>query len=492
MKKIVFFAFLLLSIHAESENFKLFKPTSLKVFALLPEMDSTLNLKFDSVGFNGEDSVYHVYKDISNQWVDGTDCNFWGNDQCRLQNKPKWMGSTVYFNTNHEYKFITWANGLLHMKFPSVEGDSSYFYEDATRRFSITYESKDTLTVLGLLDSVQQYRIKHFDHAGNTIESPLNNYMIMVGKTLGLIQFFHVDKFPNGLIPLRLIGNNAPNAGLYSITQGMVYDFQPGDEIQYNYYSLFHWQGQTIYNYNYFTKYTILERTDSANIANYKAIYERFNADFTNYVYDTIQLAYNKNLVIIGLPFDEINQNDALMGRSLRKLSYCGLSLMRFKSSINIGTGYCESRNCWGNIDAFGPPPTETETYVFGLGLYDNFYRKFDYAHQNYTEYRQYIVYFKKNGVVCGSEIIVGTAEHSALEPLFSIFPNPAKNSLTLEAEKNSVGTVTIFNLTGQEVHSEKMIGQRSTLDLSELKAGIYLLQLVSGDKVEVKKIIKE
>lgn len=492
MKKNILFAILLISIQANSQNYKLFKPTSLKVFALLPEMDSTLNLKFDSVGFNGEDSVYHVYKDISNLWVDGSGCYFWGNDQCNPQNKPKWMGSTVYFNENHEYKFITWANGLLHMKFSSVQGDSSYFYEDATRKFSITYEGKDTLTVLGVLDSVQQYRIKHFDQAGNTIESPLNNYMIMVGKTLGLIRFFHVDKFPNGLIPLQLIGNKAPNVGLHDITHGMVYDFQQGDEIQYHAYSLAHWQGQTIYNYNYFRKYTILERTDSANIANYKAIYERFNADCTNYVYDTIQLVYNKNLVIMGLPFDEINQNDALMERSLRKLSYCGLSLMRFKSSRHIGTGYCESRNCWGNRDAFGPPPTETKTYVFGLGLYDDFYKKFDYTLQNYDENRQYIVYFKKNGIVCGSETIVGTAEHSALDPLFSIFPNPAKNSLTIEAKKNSVGTVTIFNLTGQEVQSEKMIGQRSTLDVSKLKAGIYLLQLVSGDKVEVKKIIKE
>ncbi|MDP3445906.1 MAG: hypothetical protein Q8T08_23850, partial [Ignavibacteria bacterium] len=429
MKRITLLAFLFLSILASSQNYKLFKPTSSKVYAALPLMNTTFSLKIDLISFNGNDSAYHFYKDISNQWINGDNCDFWGSQLGRAQNKPKWMGNRVLFDENHNYKFITLANDTLFMDFPQVQGASFNFYEDATQRFSITYEGKDTASILGVLDSVQNYRINHFNNLGDIIHSQLNDHVLMVGKTLGLIQFFQIDLFPTILNPLRLIGNTAPNVGLYQITQRMVYDYQPGDEIQYRSYYLKFLNGQFHYYSNNYTKYTFLERFDSVNKVTYTAIFERFNVDYTEYVSYTVNLVYRDDVVIINIPFDEINDGNTLMERSLSKLPYCSLNLMTYESSRDLGTGYCELKKCWGSRDCFGPPPTEIKTYVLGLGKYYDFYQKYSSGNQDKEEAAIFIIYFKKNGVICGDEIIVGEPEQMAVEKSFSVFPNPSTTS---------------------------------------------------------------
>ena len=491
MNRIITIALLFLSTVAFSQNYKLFNPTSRKVYAKLPEMDSTFNIKFDSVSYNGTDSVYHFYKDVGSDWIDGEGCPFWGSYECHPQDKPKWLGNRVFFNESHEYKFITLANDTLFLSFPLIQGGSVNFFEDETQMFSITYEGKDTTTILGILDTVQNYRINHFNPAGDTIESPLNNHMIIVGKTLGLIQFFQVDRFPVILKPLRLIGNISPNVGLYQITEAMAYDFQIGDEIQYHRYYFEQSDGQTYYYDNYYLKYMILDRTDSDNLITYQAVYETFDVDYSNYVYDTINLFYDKNLVLISIPFDKNNSNNVHYTRSLNKLPYCDLNLWTFRNSIDLELEYCESKNCWGYGDTFGPPPDDIEIYVLGLGLYSYYYFEWNPPYSSNGS-GNYIVYFKKNGMSCGDEIFVGLEEQLASEMLFSISPNPSQNSLTITSEKDIDGTVAIYNLTGQELQKVRIDGQTLRIDISKLKAGIYLLRLVSGNNVVVKKIIKE
>ena len=65
-------------------------------------------------------------------------------------------------------------------------------------------------------------------------------------------------------------------------------------------------------------------------------------------------------------------------------------------------------------------------------------------------------------------------------------YPNPMQNTLHVEIEKEFTGT--IFDITGKTL----MTINTKDIDVSSLKAGIYLLEIVSEEKRYTKKIIKQ
>ena len=84
------------------------------------------------------------------------------------------------------------------------------------------YETTDTLSILGQLDSARYFRISHHDSDGNVIDSELNGQPIIISKQFGLVQFFVVDSFPTVLKPVYLIGNVSPMVGLFGTVFGMI------------------------------------------------------------------------------------------------------------------------------------------------------------------------------------------------------------------------------------------------------------------------------
>ena len=71
----------------------------------------------------------------------------------------------------------------------------------------------------------------------------------------------------------------------------------------------------------------------------------------------------------------------------------------------------------------------------------------------------------------------------------FSIYPNPVKGDvLNISSVEN--GTYRIINVVGQEVSKGKIEGQ--TISVSNINAGIYLLEVASNGKVNVKRFIRQ
>ncbi|HWY98520.1 MAG TPA: exo-alpha-sialidase [Bacteroidia bacterium] len=57
-----------------------------------------------------------------------------------------------------------------------------------------------------------------------------------------------------------------------------------------------------------------------------------------------------------------------------------------------------------------------------------------------------------------------------------TIYPNPSNNSITVRSE-TELGIVTIYNLLGEQVYTEKTADSQKQIDISQLSAGIYILQ---------------
>ena len=74
----------------------------------------------------------------------------------------------------------------------------------------------------------------------------------------------------------------------------------------------------------------------------------------------------------------------------------------------------------------------------------------------------------------------------------FSAYPNPTTGLLNIKS-KTDVDNVTVYNLLGQSVASfNKNQIIDSTVNLSELSEGLYLVKITSGDKTQTLRVTKE
>lgn len=351
------------------------------------------------------------------------------------------------------------------------------------------YEGIDTSTILSVPDSVKFYRIAHYDTSGNPIYSQLNNEMIIIGKEMGLANFFRIDSFPLVLQPITLIGNLSPAAGYISLTNEMIFDHQPGDEIQYHdqYYML---EGPPFLNYLNYIKHIFLERTDTEDSIFYIVERITYETDSNVLIQDTIILKYKRNKTIAEIPFDKLNQDQALVISSFYAADYCEFNLWTYSLKPQYLI-YCAEDNCWGSFDIPGPPPDEETTYVCGLGLYLD-RSSISMPPPTGYSYMKKIIYFKKDGIECGEEIIVDVNEPTVLSPKFKVYPNPAQDRLFFRTEMNGSGIIQICDINGRNLRKLSVEGQMTTIDISGLSDGIYLIKFFSESSVEVRKIIVE
>jgi hypothetical protein len=68
--------------------------------------------------------------------------------------------------------------------------------------------------------------------------------------------------------------------------------------------------------------------------------------------------------------------------------------------------------------------------------------------------------------------------------PAFKMYPNPVVNGiLNISTELNGTSRVNIYNITGQRVKSGEFTGQSFTLNVSDLRQGLYIIETSQGDK---------
>ncbi len=72
------------------------------------------------------------------------------------------------------------------------------------------------------------------------------------------------------------------------------------------------------------------------------------------------------------------------------------------------------------------------------------------------------------------------------------IYPNPAKNLITIRLKSNEQNTLKISSLTNQLIHFEKLNQKETFINISSLAKGIYILKIENKNGFIVKKFIKK
>jgi hypothetical protein len=88
--------------------------------------------------------------------------------------------------------------------------------------------------------------------------------------------------------------------------------------------------------------------------------------------------------------------------------------------------------------------------------------------------------------------ILVGIDEHNNDPGAMKIYPNPVKNMVTIEIPRSGESTLSVFNISGQELLKQQTASGKVQLDLSGFAKGVYTIRLLNNDEVEVRKIVKE
>jgi hypothetical protein len=75
-----------------------------------------------------------------------------------------------------------------------------------------------------------------------------------------------------------------------------------------------------------------------------------------------------------------------------------------------------------------------------------------------------------------------------------SLFPNPARDQIQLRLSDALTGSVTasIYNLLSEVVYYQHFpIGRNAILDIRNLKSGTYLVEISSGQRSSICKLVK-
>jgi len=113
------------------------------------------------------------------------------------------------------------------------------------------------------------------------------------------------------------------------------------------------------------------------------------------------------------------------------------------------------------------------------------------------TSIQQYYYFF--NWSVCDavceskrSEVKIVTDECENIKNVseITLFPNPNQGSFTIRVPRNSQGSITLFNMLGQELYNSQFsaLVERVTIDLPQLRKGVYNLYINIDDNQILKK----
>jgi hypothetical protein len=98
-----------------------------------------------------------------------------------------------------------------------------------------------------------------------------------------------------------------------------------------------------------------------------------------------------------------------------------------------------------------------------------------------------------KNWTMESVESLTVVVDEISSLPVFSIGPNPVNNTLNVffSESENAEREFHISDLSGKEIRAIRNSNKHVSLDVSALPKGVYLLKVVEGESVRVKRFVK-
>ncbi len=135
-----------------------------------------------------------------------------------------------------------------------------------------------------------------------------------------------------------------------------------------------------------------------------------------------------------------------------------------------------------GNLQEIGSTIITNNSGNYFLAGYSNSNISGDKSENSRGNYDAWIL--KLNGLLRITE--------NPFNKTITLYPNPAKNTLQLNTQHQTIDQINIYTMTGGKVLQLDVDTVSPTVDVSGLASGVYYVQLYFGKNVALKKFVKE
>lgn len=432
-------------------------------------------IKIDSVVTSSGTSIFYPFRSPRGQYTVA------GGFQQLDSTGGSWIGREIIIKQDGTTFIGTYWGDTVVIK-PGGVGTSWNFYDDTSARYyQATVASVDTMTILGILDSVKTMTIAAYNNGGLNVSDLCHGKTIRISKNFGLVETFSLYMFPfhpsssaiyqpgaDYLMDMLDVVNGAVKSyhlfRLPDSTYLDLYNFSPGDEYEYlhtNYSSGM--PSVNTWRYDSIISKTVV----SASQINYKinsrskTFYPAVNQTPASWVYNTSvnTLTANNNAILNFVP--EQNGNPIRLKVNMDDTSYCFTAPL-----IAIDNGL------YADGLAF-EPCYKVEKYKKGLGrIYYS-----ECLDPSGIAQDEQLIYYTKNTVSCGVFIPV-TGVETITKKSISIFPNPANDYLYINSDADV--QYAVIDQLGRTIIAGRS-GKNEKIDVSTLADGAYILRLTAS-----------
>jgi hypothetical protein len=436
----------------------------------------TAFVKVDSVK-KVTDSLYYFQKEIQNR------------ESC-FKIGFSWIGDNVVIKSTGDNLFFNRNYDTITIKTLAKLNDSWLAMERKNSLKVIAQVTKhDTVTFLGIKDSVKTISFKVYDYSMTPITSDLNNLTIQVSKNYGLVKTLNFLLFPdfgelspspsnlNILKELKLVGLSNPKLGVQNLTWFDAFDFQVGD--------ILHIYEEDSYSQNpqnaTITK-TIQKCISRINYPdsimyvfdNEELIKTTKTGTLYTYIHDTINLIVKANTEFDKLP-GVIVYFDKMPNFAYTNVMTSSARPEKFReesSPFQVNEDTCMSEIA---MDAGC-------NYKYQRGLGGPYFLRVEMTTGKY--YERTVKYYKKGSETWGTPLIITNI--SEVKPNSTrVYPNPARDQINITvSSSNTSFTFDLMDVTGRLILKKYIKGANNTaIDVSNLK-GLFLYKITAQNKV--------
>ncbi len=436
--------------------------------------DNVSCIRVDSIQFDG-DSILYPFAVIQDSV-----------DYCYSSTYASWIGSKVVVRSNGDNLFFNKYLDTLLIKTQADSSDSWVAFEIPD---SITVQAivtnHDTMSFIGLSDSVKTISFQAYDKSMDSLDIPVNGMMVQLSKNYGLIKTLNYYLFPNigtgvfqyGLEHMGefdLVGMSNPEIGFKNLTWLEVNDFQAGDELHIT-EEVFCGGESTVKEIilRYLTRTNYLDSIVYTYSREENEVISGTWNNETNYSFDTLNL-----LVVSGSDFDQLPGYPVTDG-----WKYYNYYMKSNSDSIKTD----ESEDFWwyynvscleaGHLDGC---PAE-RAYIRSLG---GPYYSCDLGNcSGGTTKKRELVYYKKGSETWGNPLTITDISSEFYHNNISVFPVPVNDVLKVHFDGIVQKTLhfQLLDSFGRTVISTSSID--SPIDVSNLNSGVYICQILVGER---------
>lgn len=421
---------------------------------------------------------------------------------CNDHNAPTWAGPKYVKglppnSSPHTYYFFNSNNEPITFQPLKELGEKWTMYTYLNGDYiEATISHKENLSFLELTDSVKTISLQLKNSSGIDMPNPLNDIIYKVSKHYGLIQLTRFLNFPSWTAAGNLIGLTVPKKGVQLITSREIFNFDIGDEFHYD--SLFDSVSRRVHHFSRtINRVTGIYRSENTDTVIYTIDQQKETRQSNRETSEQTHLYSRENVqqkYILSNTQLYPSQANLNTEPSIRNLSYW-LTLfsdgVRLKWETEGGMSYKQNDNdptCW-ELNPYGS--ISFTSYLEGCGLsLDSMHYWNSAADYGYKR----LVYFKKGTEEWGQPLVLSNYS-KAVDTPFTLYPNPLHQggTLYLQSDQFVAKQWTIFNSQGVQVYEYKNDVPIQSVDLNELKTGIYVVRLVNtkNEMINSKLIIK-